>query len=342
MKQISDFRFQISDFSLLALLLGLLLCLPALAQELATPPAEAAPDAPVAAAPPPTVSSGSNGPLEITADGTLEWLRDQQLYVARGNAKAVRGGMTVTADVLSARYQTPPGKKDGMQITQLQADGNVELQSPTSQAFGDQGVYDMQKRVTVLTGKALKLVTPEETVTARDSLEYYEDTDTGVARGDAVAVRGVDRLTGDVIAAVFHHEDAGDKTTSKDKKKETAAPAAAPATASPPADGAEPVKPHQLEKLEAKGHVVLVTQTDVVTGDEGVYNPNTGQATVLGNVKVTRGDNQLDGARAEVDMQTGVSRLFAAPNTKVRGLFTPQKKGETADNTTTTAVADKP
>ena len=81
----------------------------------------------------------------------------------------------------------------------------------------------------------------------------------------------------------------------------------------------------------------------MVTGDEGVYNPITQQATVLGNVKVTRGDNQLDGARAEVDMQTGISRLFAAPNQKVRGLFTPQKKGDKADTEdVSAAAADKP
>ena len=282
---------------------------------------------------PPTINSTGKDPLEITADGTLEWLRDQQMYVARGNAKAKRGEMIVTADVLSAHYEAPPGKKDGMQINQLQADGHVELQSATSQAFGEHGVYDMQQRVTVLTGNDLKLVTPEEVVTARDTLEYHEDTDTGIARGNAVAVRGDDRLNADVIAAVFHHDDAADKKNGKVAK------AAAPAPAAADKDAA-PVKPHQLEKLEAKGHVVLVTLTDIVTGDEGVYNPNTQQATVLGNVRITRGDNQLDGARAEVDMQTGVSRLFAAPNTKVRGLFTPKKKaGEQDDDTETQASA---
>jgi lipopolysaccharide export system protein LptA len=299
----------------------------------------------------PTVSSG-DAPLVVTADGTLEWLRDQQLYVARGNAKAVRNDMTVTADVLSAHYETPPGKKSGMQIASLQADGNVEMQSPTSQAYGDHGVYDMNKHVMVLTGKALKLVTPEEVIVAKDSLEYFQDSDTGVARGDAIAVRGDDRLNADVIAAIFHHDSAADKSAKKDKKGGAAAQPQ-PTDAAANNGTGDTTKNSRLEKLEAKGHVVLVTQTDVVTGDEAVYNPNTDQATVLGNVKVTRGDNQLDGARAEVDMATGISRLFAAPNEKVRGLFTPQKKdkdgdGDTADaGTGTTApaatgVADKP
>jgi lipopolysaccharide export system protein LptA len=316
-----------------------LMVLPAFAQDTPAPTTET-----------PTVSSGDS-PLTITADGTLEWLRDQQLYVARGNAKAVRDDMTVTADVLSAHYETPPGKKSGMQISQLQADGAVELQTPTSQAYGDHGVYDMQTRVMVLTGAALKLVTPEEVVTARDSLEYFQDSDTGVARGNAVAIRGNDRLNADVIAAIFHHDGAADKSAKGDKKGK-GAPAEASAKTTTPADSgtaqggsSDTAKASRLEKLEAKGHVVLVTQTDIVTGDEGVYNPNTDQATVIGNVKVTRGDNQLDGARAEVDMATGISRLFAAPNEKVRGLFTPQKKdkGDTADaGNTSGMVAGKP
>ena len=246
MIQMSDVRCQMSDWRLTVIAV-MFLAMPAHAQN--TPPATAAT---------PTVNSG-NAPLEITADGTLEWLRDQQLYVARGNAKAVRNDLTVTADVLSAHYEAPPGKKDGVQIQQLQADGNVELQSPTSQAFGDHGVYDMQSQVMVLTGKALKLVTPEETVTARDTLEYHQDSDTGIARGDAVAVKGDDRLTADVIAAVFHHDSAADKSAKGGKKTAKAAPAND--TAASGGAGNQTVKNHQLEKLEAKGHVVLVTLT---------------------------------------------------------------------------------
>jgi lipopolysaccharide export system protein LptA len=134
--------------------------------------------------------------------------------------------------------------------------------------------------------------------------------------------------------AIFHHDGAADKSAKPGKQGKPTTPAAT---------SGDSAKASRLEKLEAKGHVVLVTQTDIVTGDEGVYNPNTNQATVLGNVRITRGDNQLDGARAEVDMATGISRLFAAPNEKVRGLFTPQKKdkGDTADVTPAMAV-DKP
>ena len=45
------------------------------------------------------------------------------------------------------------------------------------------------------------------------------------------------------------------------------------------------------------------------------------KAVLDGDVKVTRGDNQLNGGRAEIDLRTGISRLLAAEGTPVRGLL---------------------
>ena len=67
----------------------------------------------------------------------------------------------------------------------------------------------------------------------------------------------------------------------------------------------------------------------------GVYNPITDEATVTGNVKVTRGDNQLDGSRAEVDManrhQPGLRR---ARHARARAVRAAEKKTSPADKTT--------
>ncbi len=286
------------------------------------------------------------GALDITADGTLEWLRQQQVYVARGNASATRNDTTVKADVLTAHYTVPAGKKDGVEITQVTADGNVHMIAPTAQAWGDHAVYDLGQHIVVLTGKALRLITTEDNITARDSLEYFEDSQIGVARGNAVAIRGDDKLTADVIAAKFVKTDAN-SATGPDQTEAAAAnpqPAPKPQTADngAPAAADSGEKKQKLERLDAKGHVVLVTITDVVTGDEGVYNPITDEATVTGNVKVTRGDNQLDGNRAEVDMATGISRVYAAPGARVRGLFVPQKKDKAADKTASAAPLGNP
>jgi lipopolysaccharide export system protein LptA len=267
------------------------------------------------------------GALEVTATGTLEWLREDQMYVAKQNAAARHNGTVLKGDVLVAHYQTPPGKKSGTEITLVTADGNpVEVIAPTAVAYGQHGTYDVPKHLILLTGDNLKLVTTDEVVTAKNSLEYFEDQDTGVAKGDAVMLRSDgDKLTADSISAKFVHNATADKTG------KTAPAAATPAAPVLDSHG-DPVKPHSLETLHAVGHVVLVTQTDIVTGDEATYNPIADQTTVVGKVHITREANQLDGARAEVDMSTGISRMFAAPGGKVHGLFVPQKK-ESKDKT---------
>ena len=56
-----------------------------------------------AAAQPLDLSHG--GPITITATDGIEWRQMQQEVIARGNATAVRGNVTVTADRLIAFYR---------------------------------------------------------------------------------------------------------------------------------------------------------------------------------------------------------------------------------------------
>ena len=76
--------------------------------------------------------------------------------------------------------------------------------------------------------------------------------------------------------------------------------------------------------VEADGNVVITTPEEVARGREGVYNADKGTATLTGDVRITRGENQLNGERAVVNLNTGVSRLLpAAKGERVKGLFTP-------------------
>ena len=79
----------------------------------------------------------------------------------------------------------------------------------------------------------------------------------------------------------------------------------------------------KLEKVEVYGNVVIRTVTDTVTGDRAVYVPDTGIARVAGKVRITRGQNQLAGAEAEVNLKTGISRLLPSKGSRVSGLVVP-------------------
>ncbi len=49
------------------------------------------------------------GPIDITATDGIDWQQNEKKIVARGNAKAVRENVTVTADRLIAYYRRKPG-----------------------------------------------------------------------------------------------------------------------------------------------------------------------------------------------------------------------------------------
>jgi lipopolysaccharide export system protein LptA len=253
----------------------------------------------------PPASSGTLGlggddtgkPTNIEADNGVEWQQANRVYIARGNAKATRGETSVTADTLYAYYRPAPSNPatpaapapksdlgDGAnQVYRIEADGNVVFVTPTQTAYGDHAVYDLDQALLVLTGKNLKIVTPEDIVTARDSLEWYDQKQLGVARGDALAVRQSPvqkSIRGDVLIAEI----------------------------SKPAN-----QPSKISKVDAHGHVILTSPDEVAHGDSAVYNLDTGIATLAGNVSLTKGENELRGQYGIVDTNNNVSRLLSAP-----------------------------
>jgi lipopolysaccharide export system protein LptA len=147
-----------------------------------------------------------------------------------------------------------------------------------------------------LRGRDLRLETERDLVRARDSLEYWERQRVAVARGDAVAVRGDKEIRADVLTAYFR----------------------------PDAEGRL-----EMSTVKADGNVRISTPTEFARGAAGVYYVKEQLATLTGAVKITRGESQLNGEYAEVDLESGVSRLLgAAPgqpgDTRVRGLLVPE------------------
>jgi lipopolysaccharide export system protein LptA len=119
-------------------------------------------------------------------------------------------------------------------------------------------------------------------------------------------------------------------------------PAPKPIADKKPDAGSDPAQPGKLQRVEAYGHVILTTPTEIVTADRGVYLPDTGLARVVGHVHVTRGENQLNGAAAIVNMKTGVATMTQAPGRRVQGLVVPNGSGGgSASGTDESASAGK-
>lgn len=247
-----------------------------------------------------------NEPLEITADQTLEWHRGNKQYIARGNVIVRQGNVTIMADTLTADYRETTGS--AFEIYRLTADGNVRIVSQGNTATGQQATYDVDRSVAVMTGDNLSLHSPDQTVTAKESFEYWVAEGRLVGRGNARVTRMGDTLDADSISAVFE-EHAG----SSDAR--------------------------QLKNLGADGHVKITTENEVLTGEKARYESSTNIAELTGNVKITRGPNVLEGQRAEVNLTTNVSKMHGGSvqggDGRVRGVFYPgseQKNAAPQDN----------
>jgi lipopolysaccharide export system protein LptA len=278
------------------------------------------------------------GPVDITASQGMEWRQQEQEVIARGDARAVRGDVTVTADELIAFYRKKgtaagapasqpsqaPAPAGGMdtgdnEIYRLEAVGHVNIYTPTDHAVADRAVYDIDQAVLVLTGGDLKITTPQDVLTARDSMEYYSQKHMSVARGQATVVTNDGRrIYADTLVAYTK----SDGPAAPGAAKVQAASATVPA--SPGKPGADPLTSSgKVEKVDAFGNVEIRTQTEVIRGDRGTYVPDTGLARIIGHVHVTRGLNQLNGDEALVNMRSGVSNLYRTPGNRVEGLVVP-------------------
>ena len=251
--------------------------------------------------------------IQISADDGLEWQSEANRVIAKGNAKATRGDVTLTADTLIAYYRSasdaPAGTKGapggGNQIWRVDAEGNVTITNPNDTATGTKAIYDLDKAVMILKGNPAKLVTPTEVFTALDAIEYWENQHMAVLRDHGTAQSKDKQIQADVLTAHF-----------KDGKK----------------SGKGQHGAMELSRADGFGHVILTTPQDKAQGDRGEYLADSGIATLTGAVSLTRDSNIMTGRYARVDMNSGISTLYGyqpdESKQRVQATFNPTQHKE--------------
>lgn len=223
-------------------------------------------------------------PLSIEADRGVEWRRKEQVYIARGNATARQGKTSIRADELKAHYRKGAGGRT--QFWKVAATGNVDIKTARETATGETAVYMIDTGVFVLRGRNLTLANGSQTVTATDRIEYRSKDRRAFVIGNAKVVDG-ERVIRASRFTAYLKDLAGGKVA--------------------------------LRRVEAEGSVVITTKTEIIRADRGDYDSESRRATLTGNVKLTRCENQLNGEKAVVNLTTGVSRMVG----RVRVLLVP-------------------
>ena len=234
------------------------------------------------------LAAGTGGPFQIEAAGSIEWRRDEKVYIAEGDVSAERGDVVLKTETLSAYYRQDDAGKT--RIDRIEARGGVTIRSPDGTANGSEATYDLDRSLIVMRGGDLTLETAAYRVTARDSLELHRGENYAVARGAARAVRAEESVSAETLVVRF--EEAGDGKL-------------------------------VARRLEVFGKVEVRSGPDSVTGERGFYDTEAQTAEICGDVRLQQGPNRMAGECAEVDLAKGRSRLVAGAGRRVSGLFEP-------------------
>jgi lipopolysaccharide export system protein LptA len=205
----------------------------------------------------------------------------------------------------------------------MEGHGAAQIESPDRVVTGDVLVYEVDSGILVVTGEGLRMETPDEVVTARDSLEYWSKQRMAVARGDAYAERANgDIVQADVLTGYFSAPDEQGEAAEGNESagNEAESGAAEGGNTGPMGDAGG------MERMEAFGNVVITTPQEVVRGDRAVYDVTEEIATVVDNVTISTATDQLAGERAVMNLKTGVSRLLGTGGSdgRARALIVPQ------------------
>lgn len=223
------------------------------------------------------VNPDRNKPLEITAQESLEWHRNDLYFQAEKEVRAVQGETTIYCDKLIAKYRD--SEKSNIDIYRIEAIGKVRVISAGSKVYGEKAVYNMDKGLVEMIGKNLRLISEDQNIKARDKFLYWVAEGRFEAIGEAVAVREGDKIEADKLTAIFTKGGVGQRA---------------------------------LKSLEAVGNVMITTPEEVLTGEHAFYSVKTGIAEMNDNVRIMKGESFLEGARAQVNLNTNISKIFGA------------------------------
>jgi lipopolysaccharide export system protein LptA len=256
----------------------------------------------------------SDQPIVVDAENGIEVQQDTKQVIARGNARAVQGDVSIVGDQLIAEYRTNPDGSN--EVFRVFAAGNVTMRSTDETATGASAVYDFDKGVLVLEGDTVRLANADGAVTAKRALQYWANERVAVADGDAFAEdREKRRVYADKLVAFFREESPGVK----------------PASAKPAATRSR----GDITYIQGFGNVRVETPQETVRGQRATYNVETGVVTLDGNVRMTQNNNILAGEYAVVNLRGGRSQVFntrqagmagTRENARVRALIAPSAR----------------
>ena len=227
------------------------------------------------------INQKQNGePVEIYAEQGIEWHKNDNKYLAIGNAIAKSGKMSVNSDRIEAFYEE--SDNSGMDIKLVKAHRNVVVTDENLKIVGGKlAEYNLRKDYFSIFGKNLILTSQENKLESKNKMEYWRTKGVAIASGKAKAQKGNEfKIKAEKLVWYLNEND----------------------------------KKIDVKKIFGFENVSIYTNNEVAFSDKALYNKESGICKLFGNVKLQKGDSFLTGDYAEVDLNKGISKLLPAPN----------------------------
>jgi lipopolysaccharide export system protein LptA len=158
--------------------------------------------------------------------------------------------------------------------------------------------------------KKNKLNSKEPIEIVSDRMDAFNEKKLVIFSGNAVATQGDKEIKADRLLIYYKKE-----TGKKDKV------------------GAKEIGgTGDLEKIEAKGKVVVTQKTRVARGDEAVYFQDSGQIIMTGNPTLHDGKNLIKGDKVIVFVDEDRGVVESDTQKRVKAIIYPQEKNEKKKN----------
>ena len=242
----------------------------------------------------------NGGPIEIYAEQGIEWHKNDNKYLAIGNAIAKSGKMSVKSDRIEAFYEEQDNS--GMNIKLVKAHKEVVVTDENLKIVGGKlAEYNLKKDYFSIFGKKLILTSKDNKLESKEKMEYWREKGVAIATGKAKAKKGNEfEIKAEKLVWYLN----------EDEEK------------------------IDVKKIFGFNSVSIFTNNEVAFSDKALYNKDSGICKLFGNVKLQKGDSFLTGDYAEVDLNKGISKLLPAPNldklneNRVRALIDKKQKFE--------------
>jgi lipopolysaccharide export system protein LptA len=154
------------------------------------------------------------------------------------------------------------------------------------------------------TTKMNKINSKEPIEIVSDRMEAFNEKKLVIFSGNAVATQGDKEIKSDRLLLYYKKE------TGKKEK-----------------GGAKEIEgTGDLEKIEAKGNVIVTQKTRVATGEEAVYLQDSGQIIMTGNATLRDGKNLIKGDKVIVFVNEDRGVVESDPKKRVKAVIYPQEK----------------